>query len=166
MSEKERDYRNREISWREIDQRKDRSSHVSGDAKPARTKKEKDKAEWLRKMALKEANKHFGGKQGTAAHEKAVGTLQENFGTRKFQVLAKQYLEEFGLPKEWGPQFLFLDYEDPEVVIELIKHMAASLPKRSLREQQAFVSKLRTLKTLAEDGEVQDQAVEVLENLP
>ena len=165
MPERERDYRNREISWREIDHRKDRSSHVSGDSKPARTKKEKDKAEWLRKMALKEANKHFQGKQGTAAHEKAVVTLHKHFGTRKFHALAKQYLEEYGLPKEWGHQILFLDYTDPEVVVELLKHMAASYPKRSLREQQAFLSKLRTLKTLAEDGEVQDQAAEVLDTL-
>ncbi len=163
MPEKERDYRNRELSWREIDQHKDRSSHVSRD--PLLTGKKKDKAEWLRKMALKEANKHFQGKQGTLAHEKAVGTLQEHYGSRKFQALAKQYLEEYGLPKDWGNQFLFLDYPDPEVVIELLRLMADRYPERSLREQQAFLSKLRTLKTLAEDGEVQDEAAEVLSSL-
>lgn len=165
MPEKERDYRNREISWREIDQRKDRSSHVSGDSRPPRNKKEKDKADWLRKMALKEANKHFQGKQGTADHENVVSTLHEQFGTRKFQVLAKQYLDEYGLPNNWGTQFLFLDYEDPEVIVGLLKKMAAAYPERSLREQQAFLSKLRTLKVLAEDGEVQDQAAEVLSEL-
>jgi hypothetical protein len=163
MPERERDYRNREISWREIDQRKDRSSHVSSD--PIPTGKNKEKAEWLRKMALKEAHKHFQGKQGTPAHEKAVGNLQENFGNRKFQALAKQYLEEYGLPKHWGTQFLFLDYDDPEVIIELLNQMTAVYPERSLREQQAFVSRLRTLKTLAEDVEVRDRADEILESL-
>ena len=163
MPERERDYRNREISWREIDQRKDLSSHVSRE--PKLVGKKKDQAEWLRKMALKEANKFFRGKQGTPAHEKAVGSLQEHFGTRKFQTLAKQYLDEYGLPKHWGTQFLFLDYDDPEVVIGLLKNMAAVYPERSLREQQAFLSKLRTLKALAEDGEVQDQAAEVLDKL-
>jgi hypothetical protein len=163
MPEKERDYRNREITWSEIDKRKDRSSHVSEDPKPFG--KNKEKAEWLRKMALKEANKHFQGKQGTPAHEKAVGLLQENFGTRKFQTLVKQYLDEYDLPKHWGTQFLFLDYDDPGVVIDLLNQMAADYPERSLREQQAFVSKLRTLKTLAEDGEVQDRAEEVLDSL-
>ena len=116
-------------------------------------------------MALKEANKHFQGKQGTPAHEKAVGLLQENFGTRKFQTLAKQYLDEYDLPKHWGTQFLFLDYDDPGVVIDLLNQMSADYPERSLREQQAFLSKLRTLKTLAEDGEVQDRAEEVLDSL-
>ena len=165
MSDRDEEDRKRERpSWREIDQRKDRSSHVSKGPRPTRGKKGKD--EWLRKMALKEANKHFLGKQGTPAHEKAVGTLLEHFGSRKFPTLAKQYLDEYGLPTQWGPQFLFLDYEDPEVVIELLKKMAAIYPERSLRDQQAFLSKLRTLKAIAEDGEVQAEAAEVLSSLP
>jgi hypothetical protein len=162
MSERDEEDRQRErLSWREIDQRKDRSSHISREPKPSRGGG-KGKDEWLRKMALKEANKHFRGKQGTQDHEKAVSVLHEHFGTRKFQVLAKQYLKEFGLPEQWGSQFLFLDYEDPVVVIELLETMASSYPIRSLREQQAFLSKLRTLKTLADDGEVQDQSAALL----
>lgn len=164
MSERDEEDKKRERpSWREIDQRKDRSSHVSRDR--SSTPKKKGKAEWLRKMALKEANKYFQGKQGTPAHGKVVSTLQSHFGTRKFNPLAKKYLEEYGLPKEWGTQFLFLDYPDPEVVMELLRHMAASYPERSLREQQGFLSKLRTLKVIAEDGDVQDQAAEVLSSL-
>jgi hypothetical protein len=163
MPERERDYRNREITWSEIDKRKNRSRHVSEDPKPFG--KNKEKAEWLRKMAIKEANKHFQGKQGTPAHDKAVDTLQKNLGGKKFQGLAKQYLDEYGQPKHWGTQFLFLDYEDPEVVLELLPTMAASYPDRSLREQQAFVSRLRTLKTLAEDSEVRDRADEILNSL-
>ena len=166
MSERDEEDRKRERpSWREIDQRKDRSRHVSDGPRTAQGKKGKAKDEWLRKMALKEANKHFQGKQGTAEHENVVSTLHEQFGTRKFQVLAKQYLDEYDLPNNWGTQFLFLDYEDPEVIMELLKKMAAVYPGRSLREQQAFLSKLRTLKVMAEDGEVQDQAAEMLDQL-
>jgi hypothetical protein len=165
MSERDEEDRARERpSWREIDQRKDRSSHISREPKPSQGKK-KGKDEWLRKMALKEANKHFRGKQGTPAHDKAVSALHEHFGTRKFQTLAKQYLKEYGLPEQWGPQFLFLDYEDPEIVLDLLQTMASSYPGRSLREHQAFLSKLRTMKTLAEDGAVQDQAAEILSSL-
>jgi hypothetical protein len=165
MPERERDYRNREITWSEIDKLKNRSRHVSRDPDEPRTQKEKEKAEWLRKLALKEANKHFQGKQGTPAHDKAVGILQENYGTRKFQALAKQYLEEYDRPKHWGTQYLFLDYEDPELVLDLLNQMAVDYPDRSLREQQAFTSKLRTLKTMAEDGEVRDLAAEILDSL-
>ena len=163
MPEKERDYRNREISWSEIDQRRDRSRHVARDSEP--TGKKKEKADWLRKLALKEANKHFQGKQGTPAHDKAVDVLQKNLGNKKFQGLAKQYLEEYGQPKYWGTQFLFLDYDDPDVVIDIMQKMREIFPDRSLREQQAFLSKLRTLKALAEDGEVQEEAAEILSTL-
>jgi hypothetical protein len=165
MSERDEEDRERERpSWREIDQRKDRSSHVSREPRPSRGGK-KGKDEWLRKMALKEANKHFQGKQGTPAHEKAVSALHEHYGTRKFQTLAKQYVEEYGLPKQWGAQFLFLDFGNLEVVIALLGEMAASYPGRSLREQQAFLSKLRTLKALAEDGEIREQATALLTSL-
>ncbi|HMK66434.1 MAG TPA: hypothetical protein VK564_11600 [Thermodesulfobacteriota bacterium] len=165
MSERDEEDRERERpSWREIDQRKNRSSHVSREPKPSQGKN-KGKDDWLRKMALKEANKHFRGKQGTPAHDKAVSALQGYYGTRKFQTLAKQYLKEYGLPEQWGPQFLFLDYEDPEIVLDLLQTMASTYPGRSLREQQAFLSRLRTLKTLAEDGAVQDQAAEILSSL-
>jgi hypothetical protein len=164
MPEKERDYRNREITWSEIDKRKNRSRHVSQD--PIPIGKNKEKAEWLRKMAIKEANKHFQGKQGTPTHDRAVDALQKNLGSKKFQGLAKQYLDEYGFPKHWVTQILFLDYEDPEVVLELMPTMAASYPDRSLREQQAFVSRLRTLKTLAEDSEVRDLATDILDSLP
>jgi hypothetical protein len=163
MPERERDYRNRETTWSEIDKRKNRSRHVSEDPQPFG--RNKDKADWLRKMVLKEANKHFRGKQGTPAHEKAVSALHEHFGTKKFNTLAKKYLEEYGLPKDWGNQFLFLDYEDPEVTIELLKVMSQKYPERSMREQQAFLSKLRTLKAIAEDGDVRDEAAEVLSSL-
>ena len=162
MPERERDYRNREISWSEIDKRRDRSRHVSRDEERPRSRKERGKAEWQRKLALKEANKLFQGKQGTPAHDQAVSRLQEHLGTKKFKTLAKKYLEEYGRPQHWGIQYLFLDYPDPELVMDLLRDMAEDYPRRSLREQQAFLSKLRTLQALAEDGEVRDLAAEIL----
>lgn len=161
MSERDEEDKERERpSWREIDQRKDRSSHIARD--PSAPRKKTAKAEWLRKRALKEADKFFSGKQGTLGHDRAVRTLHSLFGTRKFNSQAKKYLEEYSLPKDWGTQFLFLDYSDPEVVIALLNQMAKAYPERSLREQQAFLSKLRTLKIMAEEGEVQEVAAEVL----
>lgn len=162
MPERERDYRNREISWSEIDKRRDRSRHVSRDEERTDYRKDRGKAEWLRKLALREANKHFQGKQGTPAHDQAVSRLQEHLGTKKFKTLAKKYLEEYGRPEHWGTQYLFLDYPDPELVTDLLRRMAEDYPNRSLREQQAFLSKLRTLRSLAEDGEVRELSEEIL----
>ena len=106
MPEKERDYRNREITWSEIDKRKDRSSHVSEDPKPFG--KNKEKADWLRKMALKEANKHFQGKQGTPAHDNAVDALAEKFREPKnFRVWPNNIWMNTACPSIGGPSFSF-----------------------------------------------------------
>jgi hypothetical protein len=165
MSERDEEDRQRErLSWREVDKRKDGSRHVAPESAP-KGKRQSQKAEWLRKMALKEANKVFQGKQGTPRHEAAVSELQQHFGTKKFQSLARKYLEDFGVPQHWGTRFLFLDYEDPEVVSELLQDMVSQYPERSPREQQALISKLRTLAALAEDPEVQDRAAELLSSL-
>ena len=70
MSERDEEDRKRERpSWREIDQRKDRSRHVSDGPRPAQGKKGKAKDEWLRKMALKEANKHPGQARNSGARK-------------------------------------------------------------------------------------------------
>ena len=165
MSERDEEDRKRErLSWKEIDKRKDSSRHVALDATP-KGKRKAQKAEWLRKMALKQANKVFQGKQGTPRHEVAVNELQQHFGTKKFIGLAKKYLEEFGVPKQWGTQFLFLDYEDPEVVIEILHLMAGQYPERSPHEKQALISKMRTLSVLAEDSETQELAARFLSSL-
>jgi hypothetical protein len=164
MSERDEEDRERERpSWKEIDQRRDRSRHTA--RAPSRGGKKSQKDEWLRKMALKKANQFFQGKQGTPEHEKRVAELLQHFGTKKFFSLAKKYLEDFGSPKHWGIQFLFLDYPDPAVVIDILNQMAALFPERSPREQQAFLSKLRNLSSLAEDGEVLDRAAELLSSL-
>jgi hypothetical protein len=165
MSERDEEDRKRErLSWKEIDKRKDGSRHVAPESTP-KGKRKAQKAEWLRKMALKEANKVFRGKQGTPQHETAVSELQQYFGTKKFNGLAKKYLEEFGVPKQWGTQFLFLDYEDPEVVNDILHHMAGQYTERSPHEQQALISKMRTLSVLAEDSETQELAAQFLSSL-
>ena len=46
-----------------------------------------------------------------------------------------------------------------------VEQMARLHPTRTPREQQAFVSKLRTLSALAEDPEVQERASELLSSL-
>ena len=62
------------LSWREIDQRRDRSSHVSG----GKSYKERSlKSDWAKKQHLREAEKFFQGKKGTEAYKKAYTALNE-----------------------------------------------------------------------------------------
>jgi hypothetical protein len=168
MASRDEDHPEREkLSWREIDQRRDGSRHVSRGERPAARPgtSRAQRAERLRQQALKEAHKVFEGKQGTPEHQKAVQELHRHFGTKKFLTLARQYLKEYGKPRDWGLLFLMLDLPDPEAVGSFLEQMAALFPSRTLREQQAFLSKLRTLAALAEDSAVQETAEELLERL-
>jgi hypothetical protein len=151
-------------SWREIDQRRDGSRHVSRGERPA-ARPGSPQAERLRQRALQAANKVFEGKQGTPAHQKLADALHRHFGSKKFSPLVKAYVKEYGLPRDWGLLFLFLDFPDPAISTGSLEQMARLHPARSPREQQAFLSKLRTLATLAEDPEVQEQASELLSSL-
>jgi hypothetical protein len=151
-------------SWREIDQRRDGSRHVSRGERPA-ARPGSPQAERLRQRALQTANKVFQGKQGTPTHQKLADALHRHFGGKKFTPLVKAYVKEYGLPRDWGLLFLFLDFPDPSISTGSLEQMARLHPSRSLREQQAFLSKLRTLSALAEDPEVQEQASELLSSL-
>jgi hypothetical protein len=151
-------------SWREIDQRRDGSRHVSRGERPA-VRPGSPQAERLRQRALQTANKVFQGKQGTPTHQKLADALHRHFGGKKFTPLVKAYVKEYGLPRDWGLLFLFLDFPDPSISTGSLEQMARLHPSRSLREQQAFLSKLRTLSALADDPEVQEQASELLSSL-
>jgi hypothetical protein len=151
-------------SWREIDQRRDGSRHVSRGERPA-ARPGSPQAERLRQRALQAANKVFQGKQGTPAHQKLADALHRHFGGKKFNPLVKEYVKEYGLPRDWGLLFLFLDFPDPSISTGSLEQMARLHPRRSLREQQAFLSKLRTLSALAEDPEVQEVSEALLSSL-
>jgi hypothetical protein len=165
MSSRDEDRPKREkLSWREIDQRRDGSRHVARGERPA-ARPGTARAERLRRQALKEAHKVFEGKQGTPEHQKLVQELHRHFGTKRFQTLVRQYLQEYGPPRDWPLLFLLLDLPDHETVVSFLEQMAALYPSRTLREQQAFLSKLRTLSALAEDPAVQETAEELLQQL-
>ncbi len=165
MPSRDKDSSERERpSWREIDQRRDGSRHVSRGERPA-ARPGTPRAERIRQQALKEAHKVFEGKQGTPAHQKMADALHQHFGSKKFNPLVKEYIKEYGLPRDWGLLFLFLDFPDPAIATGSLEQMARLHPTRSTREQRAFLSKLRTLATLADDPEVQDQAAELLSSL-
>ena len=165
MAQRDKDSSERERpSWREIDQRRDGSRHVSRGERPA-VRPGTPRAERMRQRALKEAHKVFEGKQGTPAHQKAADALHRHFGSKKFNPLVKEYIKEYGLPRDWGLLFLFLDFPDSSISTGSLELLARLHPTRSPREQQAFLSKLRTLATLADDPEVQEQASALLSSL-
>ncbi len=145
-------------SWREIDQRRDRP----GERAPVRERPPRKQAEWVRKLALQQAEALFKGKRARPEYQKALKELEAARGTKKFVPTARKFLEEYGLPEEWGALNLFLDFPDPEVATQALKAMAGQVEGRSRVEQQGFQGRLRVLQLTSPLGEVRRLAEELL----
>jgi hypothetical protein len=148
-------------SWREIDQRRD-GTRRREKAKPQVPKKQ---AEMMRKQALAQAEALFKGKRGRPEYQKALKQLEAGHGTKKFPALAKKFLEEYGLPEEWGALTRFLDYGDPGVVAEVLQAMADQMDSRSQVEKQGFKGRLQVMVLTNPHQEVRDRAQEILSHL-
>lgn len=149
-------------SWREIDARRDRQSSRPV---PKERRLPKKQAEWVRKMALRQAEALFKGKRGRPEYQTALKELEAAHGTKKFPAAAKKFLQEYGLPEEWGALNMLLDFPEPEVLTEVVRAMAAQADSRSLVEQQGFKGKLQILALTSADAAVRQEAEEVIENL-
>ncbi len=145
-------------SWREIDRRRDRPREGG----PARERLPQKQAEWVRKMALQQAEALFKGKRGRPEYQQAVKELEAARGSKKFLPLAQKFLEEYGLPEEWGLLNLFVDFPDAEVALQALTAMAEQWPRRSFVEQQGFKSRLKILHLTSPQPQVRRRAEELL----
>jgi len=162
MSEnKDRDDDRERPSWREIDQRRDRP----GQREPGAPRLPKKQEEWVRKLALRQAEALFQGKGGRPGYQAAVKELESAHGTKKFSGLAKKFLTEYGLPDQWGTLNLLLDYPEAAVRLEVLTAMRAKMGERSRVEQQGFAGKLKILAMTSGEVEVRRLAEEFLAGL-
>ena len=159
----ERDEEERERpSWREIDQRRDRQQQPGAPKKQRVPKKE---AEKVRLEALRQAEALFKGKRGRPEYQKALRELEARHGTKKFMEFVKKFLQEYGLPEEWGALTRLLDYPEAEVVAEILSVMAGQIGSRSRVEQQGFKGRLQVLALTSPYPEVRNRAEEILAGL-
>jgi hypothetical protein len=146
------------LSWREIDQRRDGSRHREK-APPAPPKVV---AEMVRKQALAQAEALFKGKRTRPEYQTDLKKMEASHGSKKFASLAKKFLEDYGLPEEWGALTRLLDYDDPEVAAEVLQAMAAQAPGRSRVEKQGFKGRLQVLTLTSPHQKVRRAAEEIL----
>jgi hypothetical protein len=89
-------------SWREIDKRRDGSSHTSGD----RREKEKKKPEadrWNTGRRKKALEKLFMGDKGTIEHEKLYKKIHTSYGAPRFVDNVRKYVEKYGPRTTYRP---------------------------------------------------------------
>jgi hypothetical protein len=151
------------LSWREIDQMRDRSRHVSGG--PKSYQERTLRSDWAKKQHLREAEKFFQGRKGTDAYKAADIAMHEKYGTPDFQEAAKNFLQQFGLPDEWGSLLLVLDFHEAKWVKEALAAMKGMYEKRSLIEQKGFKGKVKVLVMTTADKEVRLEGEKILEEL-
>ena len=151
------------LSWREIDNLRNRSRHVGSDSKSFRERSLK--TDWARKQHLREADKFFLGKKGTEAYKTAYAALQEKYGTPQFADALKTFIQEFGLPDDWGTLLLILDRPNPEWIKQALATMKEMYPKRSLLEQRGLKGKIKVIASTTKDRDLQQECNRLLEEL-
>jgi hypothetical protein len=149
------------LTWKEIDQRRDRQQHQA----PKRPRVPKKEAERVRQEALRQAEALFKGKRGRPEYRTALRELEAHHGTKRFQKFVNNFLIEYGLPEEWGALNRLLDYPEPGVVVEVLKAMAAQAGARSRVEQQGFKGRVQVLALTSPHLEVRRQAEEIMAGL-
>ena len=150
------------LSWREIDQMRDRSRHVGG----GKSYQERSlRSDWAKKQHLREAEKFFQGKKGTDAYKKAYAALHAKYGTPGFKEAVQKFIQEFGIPDDWGTLLLLMDADEPAWVKDAIVAMKGMYEKRSLIEQKGFKGKLRILAMTTKDKGLRQEAERILEEV-
>ncbi|MDO8957190.1 MAG: hypothetical protein Q7W38_10160 [Deltaproteobacteria bacterium] len=151
------------LSWREIDKRRDRTRHYSNEGKSF--KERTLRSDWAKKQHLREAEKFFQGKKGTEAYKAAHAALHEKYGTGDFQVAVENFLQQFGLPDDWGTLLLILDAHEPKWVQEALMPLKELYAKRSLIEQKGFKGKVKVLAMTTKDKNIRQECEKILEGL-
>jgi hypothetical protein len=145
-------------SWREIDQRRDGSSHRVKPPPPV----PKAQAEVMRKQALAQAESLFKGKRSRPEYQTDLRKLEAGHGTKKFPALAKKFMEEYGVPEEWGALTRFLDHDDPTAGLAVLQAMADQLERRTRVEKQGFKGRLQVLALTSPYLEIRQAAEDIL----
>jgi hypothetical protein len=161
MPPKNNDEERERPSWREIDQRRDGSRHRAKAPPPV----PKAQAESIRKQALAQAEALFQGKRARPEYPTDLKKLEAAHGSKKFPALAKQFLEEYGLPEEWGALTRLLDYDDPTTGAEVLRAMASQVESRSRVEKQGFRGHLQVLAITSPHPGIRRVAEEILAEL-
>ena len=158
MPPKRDDEQRERPSWREIDQRRDGSRHRVKAPPPV----PKAQAELIRKQALAQAEALFKGKRARPEYQTDLKKLEAGHGSKKFPALAKKFLEEYGLPEEWGALTRFLDYDDPAAAAAALRAMAGQVERRSRVEKQGFKGRLQILALTSPHLEIRRAADKIL----
>lgn len=153
-------------SWREIDKRREKSSHrASSKSDRQDNAGELLRSEFRKKQYMKQADKIFGGKKAQPELEKAKKDLLDSAGKRTFQAKAAAFFAEHQDTEDWEVILALLEVTDPDLLEKVADHLVELFPQKSPAEQKTAVSTLRILAMTAKDINLIEIAKETLNRL-
>lgn len=156
------DYDDEKPSWREIDKRRDRSSHV----KEEKQQKDGRIADRWNTGRRKEAlEKLFKGEKGTLEHEKLYNKIHKTYGTSTFLPTVQKYVGKFGPPDDTSTLLLVLDAKEVDVMMLVMEKLQQIYSGVTAREKEDIRRKLSILALTARSTEVKERASEIGEDL-
>lgn len=149
-------------NWREIDKRRDRSTHVSGSKKE---KKETRQDRWNTGRQREALDRLFLGEKGSPEHDKLYNNIHKTYGTNRFLGAVQRYVDKFGLPDDVSTLLLLLGSKDSGLVLLAIDKLHDIYPKITLREREDARRKLSMLALTEKAEDVKERAAEVADEL-
>ena len=152
-------------SWREIDKKRDRSSHVrqekgekKGDARPGAGRYDQGRY----KEALERL---FQGKKGTIEHEKLYNKIHKSYGSSTFLSNVQKYIQQYGLPDDISTLILILDTKNAEIMLATIDKLKEALTGATDRQKEDARRKLSIIAMTDRSSDVKERAREIAEEL-
>jgi hypothetical protein len=150
-------------SWRDIDKKRDRSSHVSHDQKGEHKKPGADR--WNTGRYKQALDKLFKGEKGTIEHEKLHKKIHKSYGSTAFAETARKYVDKYGPPDDVSTLLLVLDSKDVPLMVIVMEKLQLVYPKASDREKEDIRRKLSILALTDRSADVKERASEIVEEI-
>jgi hypothetical protein len=153
-------------SWREIDKRRDRSSHVKQEKQE---KKAPGGDRWNTGRHKQALERLFMGEKGTVEHEKLHKKVHKSYGSPSFLPTVKQYVEKYGPPDDTSTLILLLDTKDAAIMLLTMEKLQQVYPQVSAREKEDIRRKLSILALTDRSADIKQKASEIgahLKSLP
>jgi hypothetical protein len=149
-------------SWRDVDKKRDGSSHVRT---PKGERKEKPPDRWQAGRTKKALELLFQGDKGTIEHEKLYGRIHKMYGTDFFLPSVQKYIEKFGPPDDPSTLILILDTKDADIIGLTFKKLVAVYPAASDREKEDIRRKISIMAMTDKSRQIRLLASDILEEL-
>ena len=156
------DYDDERPDWREIDRKRDRSSHGGGGRE---AKKDRPTDRWKAGRVKEALDRLFMGEKGTVEHDKLYRKVHDSYGSERFPANVKKYFEKYGAPDDTPTLILVLDSKDEQIISYVFEKFKALYPGLSSRHKEDIMRKLSIMALTDKSRETRTKADDLMHEL-